>query len=333
MNVYQYNPAAPSDDAFEPGRLEHLVVGNVCRLLDPRRTPFTVIAIQPETGSFIARIDDFEDKGATWETPFEDVGHYQFAKGSPRASAKLVAAYETAKRKFDQPLQVACDDAARRDTETLIEAAFVDASDWLKAHSLFLAGGAALPDPATRRGSDALCNDLLLFMAEHDLKEMERVFAEQFVRNPYSGEIIKGHRIVLAEMGLVPFEGKAVRDPNTFTGKWSRDRRRLHIVHRLAFVRAFLAAMGKTQVTLYRGLNTTRAVEPPRNMTFISATFDRAVAESHYNVGEDSATRALLRQSAPSERVFMTYLETGAMNERYLEAEAALLWQAGNNIF
>ncbi len=30
-------------------------------------------------------------------------------------------------------------------------------------------------------------------------------------------------------------------------------------------------------------------------------------------------------QSVPVERVFMTYLETSAMNDRFLEAEAVLL--------
>lgn len=332
-SVYQFNPDAPADDAFEPGRLAHLVVGNACRLLDPRRTPFTVIAIKPVTGTFIARIDDFEDKGATWEVPFEDVHKYQFALGSDYAGAHAVQTFEAAARKFDHQLVIACDQDAARTSAREIDAARVDAAHWIARHSKFVTSNAELPDPATRRGSETLCDDLLRYLTDLNLAEMEQVVAEQYVRNPDSGEIIKGHRIVLAEMGLVPFAGKIVRDPDTFAGVWSRMSRREHIVRRLNFLRALFESLGMSHVTLFRGLNTTGAIEPPRNFTFTSATFDPAVAQSHFNVGEANSTRALFRQRVPVERLFMTYLETSAMNERYLEAEAVLLWDGGNSLF
>lgn len=332
-SVYEFNPDAPADDAFEPGRLAHLVVGNSCRLLDPRRTPFTVVAVKSATGMFIARINDFEDRGATWEMPFEDVGKYQFAHGSKQADAATVQQFEDAVRKFDRPLVIPCEDHVRCETENEIDVARDEALRWIRTKSQFVSAGDALPNPATRRGSNMLCDDLMTYMAEHGLEAMERAVAEQYVRNPNSGEIITGHRIVIAEMGLAPFEGKIVRDPDTFAEDWSREKRRMHIVRRLAFLRALFQMLGLAHVTLFRGLNTTGAIEPPRNFAFTSATFDLAVAQSHFNVGEPDSTRALFRQRVPVERLFMTYLETSAMNEHYLEAEAVLLWDGGNSLF
>ena len=46
-------------------------------------------------------------------------------------------------------------------------------------------------------------------------------------------------------------------------------------------------------------------------------------------VGGEDASRALLRQVVPVERLFMTYLETAAMNDRFREAEAVLLFEPG----
>ena len=40
-------------------------------------------------------------------------------------------------------------------------------------------------------------------MTEKGLWDIEEAFAEQYVRNPNSGELVKGHAIVLAELGLV----------------------------------------------------------------------------------------------------------------------------------
>ena len=74
MSVYLDNPDMPPDSDFEPGEHCHLVGGNKARLLDPRRTPVSVIEVRLDTGTFVIRIDDFEDKGATWEIPFEGVG-------------------------------------------------------------------------------------------------------------------------------------------------------------------------------------------------------------------------------------------------------------------
>jgi hypothetical protein len=63
-------------------------------------------------------------------------------------------------------------------------------------------------------------------------------------------------------------------------------------------------------VTVYRG---TRVA---RETSFLSASFSHAVAAHNGAVAE---------LKVPSDRVFMTFMETRALNDRYREAEAVLI--------
>ena len=162
---------------------------------------------------------------------------------------------------------------------------------------------------------------------------MEDAFASQFVSNPYSGELVKGHRIVLAELGMVSYEGKVTRDPELFDGDWSRERRADHILVRRAFVQAVFRHLGEDHVLLYRGISLPGRLRLPENLTFVSATFSLAVARAHFDSGGEGATGVLYRQQVPIERLFMTYYETEQMNRSFAEAEAVLLHEEGNLAF
>ena len=83
-NWFQFDPDCAPDTNFEPGELHHLCVGNEGRLLDFRRTPVRVLRLCDETGLATIEILAFEDKGALWDLPYEDIGTYQFKKGSLR---------------------------------------------------------------------------------------------------------------------------------------------------------------------------------------------------------------------------------------------------------
>ena len=333
MSIYLENSDMPPDSDFEPGEHRHLVVGNKGRLLDSRRTPVSVVEVRIDTGTFVLRIDDFEDKGATWEIPFEGVGVYQFALGSARAPESTVAQYRAAIKRFDRPMAIDCNPDERAATETQLVAEVEAASVWLAVNSRFLAAGATLPSPAAREGDARLQADLESFMTRRGLRDIEDAFARQFVSNPFSGELVKGHRIVIAEIGLVAFRGKVIRDPAIFDGPWSRDRRGEHILARLGFIRAIFLQLGRDRVRLYRGVSTEEQLRPPTNETFVSATFSRDVAMSHFESGSPMATRALYRQSVPVERLFMTYHETAPMNDQFNEAEAVLLYDGGDSTF
>ena len=91
--IYQSDPDAAPDEEFEPGRLEHVVEGNRGRLLDPRRTPVTVTAIDAATGTFEVEVGAFEDAGARWSVPLEEVVRFQFARDAERAPADALHAF------------------------------------------------------------------------------------------------------------------------------------------------------------------------------------------------------------------------------------------------
>jgi hypothetical protein len=207
-----------------------------------------------------------------------------------------------------------------------------EASAWLREKSRFLEGSGQL-DMESRHGPSSLFSDLQRFMEERDLLDLEEAFSASYVSNPHYSELVKGHRILMAELGLVPYDGTVVRDPSLFDGRLSKERRAEHILSRLAFLRALFSIVGCSAVTLYRGFVFDGRPEPPRNQTFVSASFDFEVARSCYAPRETSRSGVVIRQVVPVERLFMTYLETVQMNRQYLEAEAVILYEQGNPLF
>jgi hypothetical protein len=299
-------------------------------MLDPRRTPVSVVEILPATGFVVVRVEDFEDAGATWEVPLEQVDHFQFERGGTQAGEAEVAEMEAAVERFDREEVVEADETERRRTEARIVDRQAEAAEWLPHHSRFIARGAALPDPSTRRGDHELAADLEAWLLAHHLGDIEAELTRVFVSNPRSGEVVKGHRIVLAELGLATYRGSIVRDPATLEGAWSRERRAEHVISRLAFVRALFERLGRHEVTVWRGAAIKGRLERRPGRTFVSTSFDEAVARSHYESGGPGWTHVLVRQDVPVERLFMTYLETAAMNGVFLEAEAVLLARPGD---
>lgn len=333
-SIYKHDKNRLSDTEFETGQLAHIAVGNQGRLLDPRRTPVSVVDILPSVGMFAVRIEDFEDKGAVWEIPFEDVSNYQFFKGSKRIHVDQLAEFTRLVERFDKTDKIECDPESKIATMRSLQTCCRKASSWLEAHSSFFAKNGGLPNPEERMGDNSLAKDLQKFLREKDLLELENDFAGQFVSNPYAGEIVKGHRIILAELDLVVYEGKIQRNPDLFSGKWSREHRKEHLLWRMSFVQSVFRKLGIAKVCLYRGMSYRGNLQPSRNQTFISATFSRTVAEGHLDAGNTDTeySGVLFRQWVPIERLFMTYYETEQMNRVYKEAEAVLFYDEGSKI-
>jgi hypothetical protein len=321
--IYRSDPGAAPDSDFEPGGLAHLLPGNRGRLLDARRTPVTVRALAHETGFFEVEVGAFEDAGARWRVPVEDVGRFQFARGGALAGAGEVAALRAAAERFDRTTRVAADPAAAERTRARVAAERAPVRAALEragcAGSFDLAGHVE-----RREGDPRLFAALAAHLEEHGLVALDRAFAAGFVSNPWSGEVVKGHAIALAEMGLCPYEGKIVRDPGLFAGAWSAERRAAHLIVRMAFAQELWGGAAAT-VTLYRGAASEEDIAPPHRSSFVSATFSRAVAEAHFEGGPSTRAAVLVRREVPVERLVMSFLETEAMNARYREAEAVLV--------
>ncbi len=302
-------------------------------MLDPRRTPVTIVAVRTDVGFFTMRVDAFEDAGAFWDIPFEEVDRYQFERQAKRADPSAIAEYLPVVERLDRHVEIECDLDQRRATAARLEVEQRQAETWLEHESSFFAAGGNVPAPEQRRGDPRLYGDLMAYMSHRQVDDIEAAFSRQYVSHPRAGEVVKGHRIVLAQMGLAPYTGKIVRDPATFESPWDRARRIRHIEARLGFVRAMFARLGHSDLTLYRGTSMTEPVDLLRSTSFVSWTFSRTVAESHFDTTRTGVQRMLLARDVPVDRVFMTYLETSAMNDPFEEAEAVLLFDPKSPLF
>ena len=330
--IYQADPAPAPDSEYEPGRLAHLVAGNRGRLLDARRTPVTVVALARQTGLFEVEIDAFEDVGARWRIPFEEVVRFQFARGGALATPAEVADLERTAARLDRTTTIPADPGARDRTRARV------AAERAAVRAMLERDGVAAPLEAARNvvrreGEPALYAALARYLEGRGLAEMDRIFTTGFVSNPGSGEVVKGHAVVLAELGLCAYAGKIVRDPELFAGEWSRERRAQHLVARLAFAQEIWGGGGEATITLFRGTAAEGELTPRPPASFVSATFSRAVAEAHFEGGPSTRIGLLVRQEVPLERLVMSFLETEAMNASYREAEAVLVGDPGNPTF
>lgn len=133
---FQYNPDKLPDCRFEPGCLAHVVVGNEDRALDYRRTPVRIREVRYSSGLMVLEILDFEDRGNTWEIPFEDVRRFQFASGATRAGLRERSRLETVVHTLNRPLEIACDRDVRSATLSAVEDAEREAAQWVKRRSV-----------------------------------------------------------------------------------------------------------------------------------------------------------------------------------------------------
>jgi len=324
--IHESDPDQAPDSDFERGELHHLVPGNTGRMLDTRRTPVAIGPVDPDLGTFEVEILAFEDRGARWLIEVERVSHFQFPPDAPRAGVATVATLAAAVARFGRPLDIPIDLRARARTRTRLR-------EEERRAAAVLGDAPQHVDVGGRLGNHSVQRALHDFLATRGLTDLEAGFAERYVSNPSSGELVKGHEIVIARLGLVPYHGKVVRDPRLFAGEWSEERRAEHVVARLGFVRAMLRAAGHERVWLYRGLAAESRLGVPPARTFVSTTFDRAVAESIAGRGPATVVSVLIGQLVPVDRVFMTFLETAELNRVYHEAEAILLADRRNRAF
>jgi hypothetical protein len=330
--VYGANPEPAPESEFVRGELRHLVVGNRGRLLDARRTPITVVDVDPDRGSFAVRVEAFEDAGVRWDLFLGEVGRFQFARGGATASDVELAELEHGCTRFDRELSVAVDERTRQASLQRLSERREHVRRWLNERAAGK-GVDVAEHVARREGSPRLYALLDDFLAERDLADMEHAFCAAFVSNPRSGEVVKGHAIVLAELGLCPYRGKIPRDPDLLAGDWSRARRSEHLLWRLAFTQALWRSLGAGQVTLYRAVATEGPMAASRPSSFVSATFARDVAEAHFEGGPETRVAVLWRQVVPIDRLLGTFLETRAMNTQFREAEALLVADGANRAF
>jgi hypothetical protein len=320
--IYESDPDSRPDANFVPADLDRLVVGNRGRLLDARRTPVTLIDVRPERGAFVVRVDAFEDAGATWELFLGELKRFQFERNATQATERQVGQLRQSLERFDRELLIRCTTSDR-------DASFKELGRRRRlvrdqfGVRLEAGGADAEQSIARREGRQQLFELTEEFLDEHGLASIERHLLVPLISNPRSGEAVKGHAIVLAELGLCPYQGQIIRDPDLFAGGRSKEVRSDHLLWRMALTQELWSPIGP--VPVFRAAANDEELRPAANPSFVSATFSSAVAESHFEGGPSTSAAVLMRQDLPLERLLMTFLETRAMNDRFHEAEALLV--------
>ena len=307
-------------------------MGNEGRLLDFRRTPVRVKDVWYETGLAGVEILAFEDTGAVWDVPFEEVGKYQFRKGSARAPAHELQKIRIAVTRFDRQ-EVISPDARNRQAALRGLAREWELGDcWVSRNSRFLQSGRSLPE-GQPEGDALLYQDIRRYMDERGLLDLESRFARKYVSYA-NNEFVKAHRVAVARLGLASYRGKVIRDSSQTAGPLALERRKKHILARMGWVQALLRRCGRESIVLYRMESCDGPLHSRRRETaLVSASFRMDIVQEMSGWADSQRTVALYRQAVPVERVFMTYLETEAMNQPFREAEAVLLADPSNQAF
>jgi hypothetical protein len=251
------------------------------------------------------------------------VSKFQFSREAARASVEATRDLERQVHRFATPLVIEPDRDRTRATLADLQQREIQARAWIQGQeaSLVRLAGDGLMQDGQSELAVAMFEE---FMKGRGLLEMDHALASTWVSNPNSGETVKGHLIVMAEAGLAPFHGQIVRDPLTFAGPWSRERRTDHLLWRMAFLHALLSATGRCELELYRGISSDVDVAPSVGRVLESWSFSRQVAESVAGPVKPGRGRVVQVCRVSSRRAFMTCLETRAMNRQFIEAEAVL---------
>jgi hypothetical protein len=198
------------------------------------------------------------------------------------------------------------------------------ALDWLSKNSGRMPSRISV-NPFFSDQTQAIGNCLTDYMESSGLSEQEKRTSKIYVLNPFSGEWIKGLQITFAELGLKEFIGTIPRTTDIFSGPGNKQLRQQYIIHRLAFVRALFKSFGYPEVVLFRGMAAEGNWQAHSHRFFSSWTFSKEVAEAFASRDEHSKHSYLLKRTFPVEKLFLTCVETTAMNGQYREHEAVVI--------
>ncbi len=317
---------------LQPAELAHLVLGATLYFRDPRKTPVKVVEHDPQTASFTVQVGDFEDKGAEWILPLWDISKFTAPPNSRKLTRREQDVLGSNVNSLNRQMQIGCSEVHFEWSQSEISAIQKEIYKWLCSNFVNLPHDAEM---LLNRNvtCDIWAAAMEQMMDSKGLLQIDRAFAAQFASNPNASEVIKGHRIVLAELGLCPYQGSILRDPKTFEGDWSKPKRRTHILTRLAFMRAMLSIFRLPTIPLFRAIYSEDTLSSASNKGFVSTTFSNDVALSLFEAGQKTRVAAMYWQEVPVERLFISYLETPILSSRYQEAEAVLLFDPSASVF
>ena len=326
----RYEQSEDVPEALRPASLVDLVEGNPLWMSDPRRTPVRLCAILVDSADFVVEVLAFEDTGAEWRFPFWDVSKFLCKPDAMQASDHDVALYDTLAKRLQAAETLSANPDVAVNSKTRITEHVKGILDILRSE---LAAEAGTVFDGWQASSSELDRLRRQCFRDAEVEDIDQTFLRHWISNPNAGEFVKAQRMVLARLGLVPFEGTVLRDPTMLTEPYSEAQRRRHILMRMAFMQATLSYFGIDALPLYRTVYSEHALDPPRNRGFVSSTTKREVALALLDAGEKTENAALYWQRVPFDRCFATWVETPALNARYAEDEVILLHDPAADLF
>ncbi len=328
MGIHEFNNNSLPDTEFANGELKYIVKNNRCRLLDGRRTPGYIEDYFEDTAMFRWRITDFEDKGNYWDVPAEDINMFQILNNSQELQFEDWDKISKKCQQFGASICIEGTEENKKATEEKIAIAERNIIQWF--HDNLSDEIVHLKiDQNSKEGNDILINAIKRFMSSLGLIHIEEKTTCGIVLN-LSSEWIKAIKIILAELGIVCYKNKVLRQASIFDEVGGKERATQYIINRIAFVRAYFKLLNIGEVVLYRGMATEKEWFNYYDKSITSWTFDLEVAMSFGDLSKASANKNgyVFKRLIPIENIFMTYLETEAMNKQYKESEAILFFNA-----
>jgi len=323
---YQTKSFTAPDSDYLDGHIQYLVEHNKGRFLDNRRTPGEIVKVDSQYALFYWKILDFEDVGAVWEMPFEAVANFQFEKDSHSLNKDMRKTYVAAIKKYKKKLHIK--PLAR--TKALIEHEITTQTQNL-IHARSLCFDHCTTPSALFEIKNVIHDRFQDYLTTHNLAFIEQKTSEMIVSNPYAGEWLKHLFIALAEADLVEYYGWS---PKPLEGIPSPHDFEQYLIKRLAFIRALFLSNGIETIPLYRGMSSSSPwMLFPK--AFSSWSSEYAVAKDLAEIEEknDKEISYIFKRKTHIDEIFMTCLETSAMNKKYDEKEFLLLYRPERGIF
>lgn len=178
---------------------------------------------------------------------------------------------------------------------------------------------------------DIMQKALYSYLLENELASLDEKITGMIVSNPYGSEILKHLWFELAKLGFVRYEN---RKPKSLDYIPEGKKIETYIIKRIAFVRALFEITGIYEIYTYRGVNSPyRWLSFPK--AFSSWTFDYNVASdlARINNEDDMEVAYIMKRKTRISEIFLTSIETKAMNKVYNEKEVLLFANPGNGIY
>ena len=323
---YQEDNQHLPDSEYIPGNIRYIAAGNKGRYLDNRRTPGQIESVNEKQAVFYWRVGAFEDKDAIWELDFEEIENFQFETGALEISKHKIAQYEKGKKKFSHKIIInsnvnallKSNHAITMEINIIKERGYLGALTEMKIEKL-------------NSNKATIQEALYSYLLDNKLDSLDEKITGMIVSNPYSGEMLKHLWFRLAKLGFVRYEN---RMPKPLEGIPEGKEFEAYIIKRIAFVRALFEISGVLEIITYRGVNSPyKWLSFPK--AFSSWTLDYSVANDLAKINDENNIEVayIMKRKTRTNEIFLTSIETKAMNRVYDEKEVLLFANPQNGIF